>query len=381
MPWNKEIVMSKEEFLIEVLKGTQSFSENCKKFNISRKTGYKWLNRYKIDGASGLIDDSKRPLVSPLRTSDENIELILATRDKFKAWGGRKLRQYLINEGITNIPCERTFNRILKTHEKITPEDSEKSAPWIRFERETPNDLWQMDFKGHFKIDIGRCHPLTIIDDHSRYSICIKACLSENGENVKKILEEAFRCYGLPNGMTMDNGSPWKGSYPFKLSKLTIWLMRLGIKVGHSRPRHPQTQGKLERFHQSLKKEVLHFYQFKDLEDTQSRFDEWREVYNNLRPHEGINLKCPKDRYVVSTRKFPEKLDPIEYLEGDLVRKVGTGGTVNFFGKAYYLGEYLGGEYIGARYVDEGVLDIYFSTTKISRINLKKEKGCCESSK
>lgn len=158
------------------------------------------------------------------------IDLILELHKQYSAWGGRKLRQVLINQRHQNLPCEKTFK--------------------------------------------GKCHPLTILDDHSRFSICLKACLSESEVNVREALEECFRQYGLPDAMTMDNSPPWKGSHPFRLSRLTVWLMRLGIKVSHSRPYHPQTQGKDERFHRTLKEEVLRFYQFKDLSDIQRRFDE-----------------------------------------------------------------------------------------------------------
>lgn len=374
MPWTKpeDIMYKKEEFLFEVINKKSSITKLCNKFGISRKTGYKWINRYNENGIIGLQEHSRRPLVSPNRITDEAVEQILAARDECKTWSGRKLKQYLINQGMTNLPCEKTFNRMLKKHDRIDPKESEKRTAFIRFERETPNDLWQMDFKGHFQIEEGRCHPLTVLDDHSRFSICIKACLSEDEVSVRKALEAAFRSYGLPNGMTMDNGSPWKGSYPFKLSKLTVWLMRLGIKVGHSTPYHPQTQGKLERFHRSLKDEVLKFYQFKNLRDSQSRFDEWREIYNNIRPHEGINLKCPSSRYQISTRIFPEILPQIEYLEGDVVRKVGISGTANFHGNAYFMGEHLKGEYVAGRVVGDGILDVYFATTKIQRINLRE---------
>ena len=373
MPWEEKKLMSiKEEFIFEVLNKNQPITDLCKKFNISRKTGYKWINRYKENGVFGLQDLSQRPLVSPNRISDEKVELIANIRNEFPAWGGKKLRQYLINQGETDLPCVKTFNRVLKRLDLIDPQESEKRTPFIRFERQSPNELWQMDFKGHFKIEDGRCHPLTILDDHSRYSICLKACLSEDEISVRKALEEAFQIYGIPDAMTMDNGSPWKGSPPFRLSRLTVWLMRLDIKVGHSTPYHPQTQGKDERFHRSFKEEVLKYYQFKSLEDCQKRFDEWRELYNNVRPHEGINMKCPIDRYKSSLRAFPKILKAIEYDEKDEIRKVGPCGTISFKGKAYFLGEHLVKENVALREIDDGIFDVYFSKTKIQRINITK---------
>lgn len=374
MPWEERNTMSiKEEFIVRALKNNETIKKLCNEYQISRKTGYKWIKRYKEDNDFGLQDQSRRPHVSPKRISLEHVEIILATRDEFREWGGRKLRQYLLNQGNVELPCEKTFDRVLKKFNRVTAEESEKRKHWIRFEREFSNDLWQMDFKGHFGLAKGRCHPLTILDDHSRYSICLKACSGETEENVKQALEEAFRTYGLPNAMTMDNGSPWKGAAPFRLSRLTVWLMRLQIKVGHSAPYHPQTQGKLERFHRSLKTEVLKYYQFKDLEDTQKRFDEWKEIYNNIRPHEGINLKRPIDRYIPCLRKFPEKLPPIEYLDGDMVRKVRMCGTISIGSRDYFVGEHFYGEYVGVRRFREGEADIYFCETKIKRINLDRK--------
>jgi transposase InsO family protein len=374
MPWEKRDLMSlKTEFLERALDKKTNITALCLEFGISRKTAYKWIRRYKKEGLQGLESQSKRPLSSPFRTSEEMVSLILRTRKIFH-WGGRKLREYLRREGMRELPSEATINRILLCHEEIEEEESEKRKHWIRFERETPNELWQMDFKGHFKLyDNGRCHPLTILDDHSRFSICIKACACEDEKSVREGLEIAFRNYGLPEEMTMDNGAPWRGSQRH-LSRLTVWLMRLGIKVHHSTPGHPQTQGKLERFHRSLKEEVLKYHQFSSLKNAQVRFDEWKELYNNQRPHEGIGLLCPKDRYKPSPRIYPEKLPEIEYSLGEELKKVGLRGTIYFKGKHYFAGQHLAGEYVAIKEIENGIYDIYFCKTKIQRLNLKEQK-------
>lgn len=376
MPWiNRNNMSTKEEFILKALSNEYNINKLCNEYNISRKTAYKWINRFKKDGIEGLNEKSRRPTISPTLTSENNVNLILELRDKYPEWGARKLRHVLMRESKIELPCESTFNRILKQYDKIDPIQSEKRKHFIRFERELPNQLWQMDFKGHFKLlELGRCHPLTILDDHSRFSISLKAFNSENGESVKKALEEAFRKYGLPDAMTMDNGSPWKGSPPFRLSKITVWLTRLGIKVSHSTPRHPQTQGKEERFHRTLKTELLKYYQFKDLSDAQLHFDEWREVYNNIRPHEGIGMLCPANRYVESSKRFPEILMPVEYPERDEVRRVGKRGTIDFKGTTHYIGEHLHEENVGIREVKEDTYDVYFCTTKVKRFNLRKNE-------
>lgn len=375
MPWKEQDVMTlREQFIAEALQQIASLASLCRKYAISRPTAYKWLNRYKNDKHFGLQDVSRRPLSCPTKTKQSIEAIIVAARQQFPAWGGRKLRHYLIRKGHVNLPCEATFNRILHRYGKISPEASELCEHYTRFERSLPNELWQMDFKGNFKLIEGKCHPLTVLDDHSRYSICLKACLGETHDNVRKALEEAFREYGLPEAMTMDNGAPWKGSAPWHLSVLTVWLMRLGIKVGHSTPYHPQTQGKDERFHRSLKEEVLRFHQFNGLQDAQEQFDIWRRIYNEERPHEGIQMLCPCDRYSPSKRQYHEKLAPLEYKKGDIVRKVEASGLANFQGKRYFLGEHLKGEHVAFRETKDGQFDIYFSMTRLQRIDLKNQQ-------
>jgi transposase InsO family protein len=375
MSWkNRDLMSLKIEFLECFFSKKANLSFLCSEFGISRKTAYKWIKRYQEDGLEGLKDHSRRPLTSPSRIREETISLILQRRDD-RHWGGRKLRQHLENQGFKDLPSETTFNRILLRHEKVEESESEKRKHFIRFEREKPNELWQMDFKGHFKLcKEGRCHPLTILDDHSRFSISIKACKKEDTKSVRESLEEAFREYGIPEEMTMDNGAPWRGSQRH-LSQITVWLMRLGIKVRHSTPYHPQTQGKLERFHRSLKEELLKYHQFRDLKNAQERFDEWREIYNNERPHEALGLLCPKDRYKPSPRVFSEKLPEIVYPEGDEIKLVTITGSIYFRGKHFYIGEHLTREYVALREIGKDIYDVYFSKTKIQRIRLKEQEN------
>lgn len=367
MPWNIKDTMSiRFDFIEKAVSGKFKMVTLCQEYGISRKTGYKWLERYKNEGVNGVLDQSKKPHSRPNLTEDKDIQLILQIRKEYPAWGGRKLRRVLIEKGYKDIPSESTFNRILKRQDKIDPRESQKRQHFIRFEREQPNDLWQMDFKGHFKMTNTRCHPLTVLDDHSRFSIVLKACENENTKSVKDALENAFREYGLPNAMTMDNGSPWRGG---NLSQLTIWLMRLGIVVSHSTPYHPQTQGKLERFHRSLKEELLKYRHFQCVEEAQIYFDEWRHTYNNVRPHDGIDLLCPAKRYHRSHRVYPEKLEKIEYGTTDIVRKVGSSGCIDWEGRKYYVGEHFYGEYVAIRpSYEENVYGIYFINSQVGRI-------------
>ncbi len=198
--------------------------------------------------------------------------------------------------------------------------------PFQRFERAAPNELWQMDYKGHFpSLNGARCHPLTVLDDHSRFSLVLKACADEREQTVRAMLNEVFRRYGLPAAMLMDNGSQWgaAGAQPF--TALSLWLIRLGIRVAHGRPYHPQTQGKDDRFHRTLKIEQLRHFNFTSLEHCQREFDSFRDRYNLVRPHDALGLATPVSRYRPSPIPFPESLPQIEYAD-DLEVNNGSGG-------------------------------------------------------
>jgi transposase InsO family protein len=372
MPWKDRGAMSlREEFVLKALNKGNNISQLCEEYHISRQTGYKWINRYRKEGILGIQDRSKRPLYAPSRIEEDKVKLILSWRDKEPEWGAKKLQQVLLNLGHSNLPSIASINRILSRAGKIADEESEKRKHFTRFERKSPNELWQMDFKGHFLLFEGECHPLTILDDCSRYSLCLKACASENEIAVHNGLEEAFRQYGLPLAMTMDNGSPWKGYPGQRLSRLTVWLMRLGIKVSHSRPAHPQTQGKDERFHRTFKAEVLKYHNFQGLGDAQKQFDAWRYKYNCIRPHEAIGMKCPSQVYFESERRYKEKLDPIEYFPGDKVKKVGSNGEICFQGKRYYVGSYLKDEPVAIREIKDEYWDIYYVNSRIGGFSKK----------
>lgn len=372
MPWKNRGIMSlREEFIFKASKELSSISRLCLEYGISRKTAYKWLKRYEEEGILGLNDRSRRPCHMPFKIQDDFTDLIISLRDLYPAWGAKKLRQVLINKGHKKLPSISTFNRILKQENRIIATESDKRKPFIRFERENPNELWQMDFKGYFLVPNGECHPLTILDDCSRYAICLRACSTENEVEVRGGLEDAFHNYGLPEAMTMDNGSPWKGYSGQRLSTITVWLMRLGIKVSHSRPNHPQTQGKDERFHRSFKEEVLKYHNFQSLQGAQKHFNEWRELYNSVRPHEALNMLCPAQKYRISERPYMKKLPPIEYLAGDEVKKVASNGVICFNGKLYQVGKQLRGEYVALRQIGDDEWDIYYCNSRLGRFRQK----------
>lgn len=343
----------------------------CRRFTITPPTAYKWLGRYAEEGKAGLVDRSRRPHRSPQRTAAALEQAVLEIRDAHPAWGGRTIHKVLLDKVGGPVPSPSTITAILHRHDRIAPAERAQ-RDWQRFEHPRPNDLWQMDFKGHFPTGDGRCHPLTIIDDHSRFAIGLQACGDERTQTVQERLRAIFRVYGLPHRLLMDNGSPWGSDTAHPRTPLTVWLLRLGVRVSHGRPYHPQTQGKGERFHRTLKAEVLQGRHFADLSACQAAFDRWRTVYNTERPHQALGLAVPISRYAPSPRPFPETLPPIEYGDGDLVRKVGAEGKVNFKGRTFKVGRALRGYPVALRpAASDGVWSVWFMTHPIAELDLR----------
>lgn len=353
-----------------------NFSELCKRFSVSRKTGYKWVKRYLQAGEPGLMDQSRRPHTSPMKTVVAIEDAVIALRVKHPAWGARKLRKVLQDNGQKELPVASTITSILHRRDKIDHEESMKHTPYTRFEHPRPNDLWQMDYKGHFPMQHGRCHPLTVIDDHSRFSIVLDACANEMTETVKQALIKAFRIYGLPYRMTMDNGSPWGSDAINQLTILTVWLIRLGVLVSHSRPYHPQTQGKDERFHRTLNRELISGRSFEDIYKCQQAFDGFRDIYNFVRPHEALGMNTPATRYRPSERAYPESLPPVEYLSGDEVRKVQAEGQFTFKGRMFRVSKALRGHPIALRETaDDGIYTVHFCHQRVKLIDLNGDQS------
>ena len=349
-----------------------NFSELCQRFGISRKTGYKWRRRYEERGVAGLQDHSRRPQHSPRRSKRTIERRVLAMRDQY-GWGARKIKACL-EQAQHQTGARSTVHAILLRHDRIKPAATGNSGAYQRFEQERPNQLWQMDFKGHYPLATNeRCHPLTVLDDHSRYSLCLQACRNEQTATVQQQLIATFRRYGLPDRMLMDNGSPWGGAVDHGYTPLTVWLLRLGIAISHSRPFHPQTQGKDERFHRSLKVEVLAQRLYADFLAMQLRFDEWRHCYNHIRPHEALNLSVPASCYQPSVRPFPERLPALEYNVQDQVRKVQETGKIAFAGRYFRVGRPFQKQQVAVRpTMADGVYEVFFATHKIATIDLKQ---------
>jgi transposase InsO family protein len=371
MPWQEVSTMSlRQEFVALAMQQGANVRELCRRFGVSPKTGYKWLNRFTTRGAAGLCDESRRPRHSPTHTAQAVEQVIVELRDRHPSWGARKLCRRLHDVGWRPVPAPSTVQAILVRHGRIEPAESGKHTAWQRFEHALPNALWQMDFKGHFAIAAGRCHPLTVLDDHSRYNLCLQACADEQGHTVQSHLTHSFRRYGLPLRLLIDNGPPWGDSSDNPYTPLGAWLIRLGIRLCHSRPYHPQTLGKDERFHRTLKAEVLR-EAFADLPSVQRRFDRWRMIYNFERPHEALGMQTPARRYTPSARSFPETLPPIEYAPGDIVRQVQRPGYLCYRSRRFRMSKAFIGYPVALRPTTvDGVLEVFFCHQKITQIDL-----------
>jgi len=376
MAWKVGTLMSaRREFVELALAEGANIAELCRRFGVSRKTGHKWLARYRAEGEAGLADRSRRPRNSPERIDTEMEGLIVQLRQQNPAWGGRKLRRQLLNRGLEDVPAGSTITEVLRRHGLLETDGRPAPAPFKRFERERPNELWQMDFKGHVGLlNGGRCHPLTVLDDHSRFSVVLQACGNEQGQTVQSVLVVAFRRYGLPEAILTDNGSPWGTDWQSPWTPLTVWLLKLGVRVAHGRPYHPQTQGKAERFHRTFKAEVLQGRQFRDLSESQTRFDDWRTVYNFERPHEALEMGVPGHQYQPSPRPYPERLPEIEFGPTDHVRKVQQGGSLSFHGQTWHMSKAFVGERVALRpTLRDGVWEVWFSRACLGELNLREE--------
>lgn len=384
-----ELMKARKNFIEDYGGGKLSMTELCRRHGISRKTGYKWLKRFELGGEKGLEDESRQPFLSPHKSNESVEAAVLAVRAEHPCWGGRKIRRVLINEGLAveEAPAASTVSNILRRHGKLGVGTREGAVAYKRFERGEPNELWQMDFKGHFGMDGGaRCFPLTVLDDHSRYNLVLEACPGENTGVVKPLLERTFRRYGMPRQILCDHGNPWgKGlnehGQPQGTPELVIWLARLGVEVIHGRVRHPQTQGKEERFHRTLKAEVLKSEDlWRDLAHCQKAFDSWREVYNMKRPHEALALETPYSRYQLSPRAYPDSLPAAEsfYLDDDELRRVKSKGEITFRNRFFGIGNGYRGEVLALRRVGEESWEVYHCARKLGTVDLSlpaKKKG------
>jgi transposase InsO family protein len=372
MPFGVRTMAGQRASLVEEIRaGERSISEICRDHGISRPTAYKWLERSAL--GEPMEDRSRAPLSSPSKTGSAVEAAILRAREQHPRWGGRKLKKHLERKGEAGIPASSTITAILHRNGLVSEKASDAARHYRRFEMPSPNDLWQVDFKGHFAMGDGsRCHPLTVTDDMSRYSLCISAKANERAEGVRDSFLSLFRERGLPKIILCDNGPPWgAGVHPGK-TKLEVFLLDYGILPIHGKPLHPQTQGKEERFHRTLKEELLAAVAIRDLFHAQMEFDAFRKKYNEERPHCSLGYAVPADKYRNSDRAMPEMVCEWEYPEGCRVRRVGSGGWVLFDGREFYLSEAFEGKRVA--FVEaqrDGFTDVIYRNFRVAVIDMR----------
>ena len=369
MPWETTTAMDqRKEFILEASVEDANISQLCLKYGISRKTGYKWINRAAM--SLPLCDQSRRPHQQPSKTAIELEQRIVQMRLDHPAWGGKTIRAALESAGVEGLPSSKTCCNILKRNGLIDPAESQKHTAFQRFEKEHCNEMWQTDFKGDFLLGNGtRCYPLTILDDHSRFSIRIEPKTSASGVIDSFIL--AFQEFGLPNSVLSDNGAQFTGAHR-GLSQFERFLMDLDILPIHGRPIHPQTQGKIERFHRTLKAEALRVTPA-NMEEARARLNNWRWIYNEMRPHHALGLKTPASVYEASTRPYYK---PKKYLydEGARLIKVNNWGYLRFGPMRIYLSEAMADTYVEIRCAENDTFSVLYRNYKIASIDAIEQK-------
>ena len=366
MPWRTmDVHQQRVEFVTAAKRSTQSFVSLCQEFGISRPTGYLWLRRYEREGVRGISERSRRPLHSPHRTAIDLEEHVVEMRQRYPDWGARKLQVLLTREGLAL--ARNTVHRILQRHGLIKDYDRHPPAPQ-RFEREQPNELWQMDFKGPkgWPQTVG---PLSVLDDHSRYVIVLAANGNTDGQPVREQLESAFQRCGVPEAMLMDHGIPWWSQQaPSGRTKLSLWLMRQGIRLHWSGIRHPQTQGKVERFHGSLQRALRR--RGIPQEHLQAWLDRYRWEHNHVRPHEALEMRTPASVWRPSSKSYDPRPPKWEYPTGARVLKVDPQGKVEVKGWKWKISKALVGEWVQLVAIDHRVL-VYYCSTLCREIDLR----------
>lgn len=344
MPWMETDVRDQRiQFVMTATRPGANVAATCRAFGIAEKTGHKWLARYRTTGSvAALRDRSRRPRCSPSRTTAAVTARVVALRMQY-GWAGEKLAPLLAAEGVSL--AARTIDRII-AREGLILRDAPATAAPGRFERAAPNDLWQLDAKGHYPLRRGgRCHPLSVLDDHSRYAVGLYALPPLDRAHVTHALRDCFEQHGVPDAMLMDHGAPWWGaSNPAGLSQLSIWLLQQGITLLHGRVRHPQTQGKVERFHRTLGERLRWWGVPQSLPEFHRAFAAFRHEYNVIRPHEALGQIPPAHRFRPSARAFCPCPPAWEYPLGALVSVVDRAGMLTVAGRRWFVSEALRGE-------------------------------------
>ena len=374
MPWTETCVMKERiKFLMDVLDGTYCMAELCNFYGISRKSGYKWLERYQQGGFEALRDRNRAPHNHPHEISCQVKESILCIKRRFPKWGAPKIRVRLerIHPEWDSYPAVSSIGLFLYKQGLTCPRKRRRKA----VPTEQPltsgrycNQVWCADFKGHFRTGDGsRCNPLTISDHASRYLLCCRHVEHMSYEQVKMRFENVFRQYGLPEVIRTDNGEPFASCGLGGQSRLSYWWIRLGIRPERIEPGHPEQNGCHERIHKTLK-EYTARPPATTIVGQQRRFNEFSAEYNEHRPHEALQMRTPSDCYRSSTREFPYRLPEVSYPDYMKVKRVQLHGDIKYLGKRLFVTESLNGEYVGVEQTDEHSSLLWYCGYLLGRI-------------
>lgn len=380
MPWDETTLMSQRlRFICDLESCQYTMTELCERHGISRKTGYKWGERYGQEGPRGLEDRSRAPHSRPRQMSSEVSEALLDLRRHYPGWGPLKLRAWLEKRRPElSLPAASTIGDLLKRHGLVEPRRRRRRPlpprpP--RVEALSPNDVWSSDFKGQFRLGNGRlCYPLTVSDGYSRYLLGCEGLESPSGSASRPVFERLLQEYGLPRAILTDNGSPFAAARSLgRLSRLSVWWIKLGIRPVLIQPGHPEQNGRHERMHRTLKAETARPPQVDEARQQES-FNRFRRVYNEQRPHEALGQVPPAEVYEPSNRPYPSRLEPYEYPGHFEVRTVRTAGEIKWHGEFLYVSDVLAGERIGLEEVEEDQWAVYLGEVLIARFDGQERK-------
>lgn len=369
--------MQRLDFIRASQTGTEPFSTLCRRFGISRKTGYKWLQRFNPDDPASLFDQPRTRLTHPERLPPGIVQQLIDVRVKHPDWGPKKVRAWLINHQVPfDVPAASTIGDTLKREGLVIPRTHRRRTPGNRQPLTTiseVNQVWSADFKGQFRLLSQQyCHPFTLTDNHSRYLLSCEGTFRESESFVRGCLERAFLEYGLPEVLKTDNGQPFAGTGIAGLSRLAVWLIKLGVRPERIRKGHPEENGRHERMHRSLKHSLSFGNRRASLEAQQTWFDSYRREFNQERPHEALGGLTPGGIWVPSPRRWDGKTPEVSYPEGARLYRVRTKGDI-YIGKRLFLNQALRGEYVMLEERDDGLEAIIFNQMDLAYYDRRKQ--------
>jgi len=385
MPWKETCVVDQRvEFVMQALHGQAAFAELCQQYGISRKTGYKWKERFLAGGLPALHDDSRRPDSSPGALAEKVVCEVVRLKQAHRSWGARKIQAFYQRlHGQDQTPSESSFKRVLDRcglveHRQPRRRSDQAGRLQCRIEAQKPNDLWTVDFKGWWRCsDRQRCEPLTVRDAYSRFLLSVWAPPDARGETVRVEFQRLFGCFGMPRAIRSDNGSPFaSSSAPLGLSRLSAWWVALGIDLDRTDPGHPEQNGSHERMHRDLAAEVQ-YAGTGSLDEQREALEIWRQSYNQERPHEALAMKTPAELYTPSPRRYEGDPEQLQYPLGYLVRRVGPRGIIRLHCEELLISTALCGWDVGLQPREDGRYSVYFGRLCLGVADLRTASFEC----